>query len=474
MSVTTADLASDSRSTLRNEWTDIFRSDTLIHLSLMGSITAGCFQGWLKDRIPGWVPYLLSDGLFLASVMLWFATIVVFRQPLIRAQHRARYPLVLFALLALPLLYVLAPGTPIMIKLAGLRAWTAFPMAFLVAMTVIRSPGQARAYVGLVLILCLITGIYGIVQYVRGPLEALQAPLATLRHGSTVFYRVETTGETDFRAFSTFTFPAPFAGMMVFGLLLSAGRVANRLLPYTERMLVLLMAPALFVGMALSGTRAALIVLIIGLAVLAMLRGITRGQLVMILLLVAALHFATVLTSGLVTVRLGSAMSEGAAWTYVTSPLRTAAAALHDTFLGAGLGRSGVGVPFFIMAKMPADFFVYGDGDIGRAAAEMGLMGLLWLVLLVVGLLPEMLRAAHKLSATAERDLGLGIGALVLSEALVILIGSPLSSTPHAIIWWFLFGAAVRLANDLPDKAAAQAHGGTDAQTAGRTEALTS
>jgi O-antigen ligase len=441
----------DDSTTLRNEWTDIFRSDTPVHLALMGSITAGCFQGWLKDRVSGWLPYVLSDGLYIAAVVLWFATIVVFRQPLVRTRGRSQFPTILLALVALPLLYLLAPGTPLPIELAGLRAWSAFPIAFLIALTVIRSPGQARAYVGLVLILCVITGIYGIMQYIRGPQEALEAPLATLRHGSTVFYRVETTGETDFRAFSTFTFPAPFAAMMVFGLLLGAGTIANRLRPGVERLLLIAIAPLLFVAMSLTGTRAALLILLIGMLVLLWLRGVTWGQLLMVVLLVVALHVATVLTSGRVASRLSTAVQEGALWTYVTTPVRTALAALKDTWLGAGLGRSGVGVPFFMMARMPRDFFVYGDGDIGRAAAEMGLMGLLWLVMLVAGLLPEMLRAARRLAQSPERDLGLGIGALVLSEALVILIGSPLSSTPHAIIWWFLFGAAVRLSQDLPD-----------------------
>jgi hypothetical protein len=450
MSATAVPLELETRGTLRNEWTDIFRSDTLVHLALMGSIAAGCFQGWLKDRVAGWLPYALSDGLYLVTVALWFATIVVYREPLVRSSHRSRYPFVLFGLLALPLLYLLAPGTPLTIELAGLRAWTAFPIAFLIAMTIIRTPGQARAYVGLVLILCVITGAYGVVQYIRGPQAALETPLATLRHGSTVFYRIEATGQTGFRAFSTFTFPAPFAAMMVFGLLLGAGLIANRLRPGAERMLAVLIAPLLFVAMSLSGTRAALIILLIGLAVLAWLRGLTRGQLIALILLALALHVATVMTSGRVTNRLVTAVQEGAAWTYVTTPIRTALTALHDTLLGSGLGRSGVGVPFFLMARMPRDFFVYGDGDIGRAAAEMGLMGLLWLVMLVVGMLPEMLHAAKKLAQSDQRDLGLGIGALVLSEALVILIGSPLSSTPHAIIWWFLFGAAVRLATDLP------------------------
>jgi hypothetical protein len=38
------------------------------------------------------------------------------------------------------------------------------------------------------------------------------------------------------------------------------------------------------------------------------------------------------------------------------------------------------------------------------------------------------------------------MGALVLSGGVIIMIGSPLSSAPHGIIWWFFLGALVRLA----------------------------
>jgi hypothetical protein len=91
------------------------------------------------------------------------------------------------------------------------------------------------------------------------------------------------------------------------------------------------------------------------------------------------------------------------------------------------------------------DYFIFSDGDIGRAAVELGLLGLIVLAFIIIGLLPRILRAARVFTHAPESDLALGIGELVLSSGLVILIGSPLSTTPHAIIWWFLFGALVRL-----------------------------
>ncbi len=80
--------------------------------------------------------------------------------------------MVLVAIL-LPVLYLLHPGTPLIVELAGLRAWAEFPIACLIALTIIKSGGQARAYVALILGLCVVAGAYGVWQYLAGPGAAL-------------------------------------------------------------------------------------------------------------------------------------------------------------------------------------------------------------------------------------------------------------------------------------------------------------
>ena len=67
---------------LADRWTDIFRRDTLVHLGLMGSIVAGTFQGYLKDRVPGFLPYALAELLFVAAFIAWFGTLVVRHLPI--------------------------------------------------------------------------------------------------------------------------------------------------------------------------------------------------------------------------------------------------------------------------------------------------------------------------------------------------------------------------------------------------------
>src|SRR5689334_327849 len=206
-------------------WTDILRYDPLVHLGVMGAIVAGVFQGYIKDRVGGFIPYLLSDGLFVFAVVAWFGAMAV-RHTRFRGPQRAIG--VILAAAIVPAFYMLAPGTPLLIKVAGLRAWIEFPAAALVALSVIRNVEQVRVYVRLILLLCLITAIYGIVQYRAGPdVVARAGALALARHGSSTAYYLENSGQVEFRAFSTFTFPAPFAGMMVFGMLLASGIVVS-------------------------------------------------------------------------------------------------------------------------------------------------------------------------------------------------------------------------------------------------------
>ena len=434
---------------LTGRWTDVFRRDAALHMAIMSSIVAGTFQGWLKDHFGGPLPYAAADLLLMGAAILWFGSLALRHAPV---RGPGNVPHIIFALIFVPMAFLLHPGTPITIEAAGLRAWVAFPVAGLIAMTTIRGRGQVEAYVRLILILCFITAVYGIWQYRQGPESALAGQLAQMRHGTTVFYNLGRPGEQEFRAFSTFTFPAPFAGMMVFGILLAAGKAMARNTSRRERWLMLLLIPLFFVGMTVSGTRAAIIILGLGLLVLAWYRGLSLGQVLLIPILLAALHIAALVTTGSILTRLESVASEGRLWTYVLAPVTIAARSLASDPFGLGLGRSGVGVPFQIFQSMPGSFWRGSDGDLGRAAVELGVFGVALLALLVFGLLPYAARAIRRLIGTPDEPYALGIGALVVSTGLVLLIGSPLTSAPHGTIWWFLLGALLQLQMQADDR----------------------
>lgn len=430
---------------LKNRWTDIFRADTPVHLAMMGSIALGTFQGWLKDRVGGPIPYAGADLLLIAAILYWFAGLGIRK---VKISAPGNFALGVFVLVAVPILYLIEPGTPLTIEAAGLRSWAAFPICGLLALTVIRNAGQVRAYVGWILILGLVTAVYGILQFRAGPEAALSVTaLAALRHGSTTFYAATGGGPRQFRAFSTFTFPAPFAGFMVFTILLATGQALSTNRPRLQRWLSLLLIPICFVGLNVSGTRAGLLTLLLALALTAWYRGLKLRQVLLLPVLLGALYAASLLTSGQILGRYATLyLNESQLWTYAFAPLTIAARAIADNPFGLGLGRSGVGVPFAIATGMPAGYFVFSDGDAGRAAVEMGVVGLVLLALLVFVLLPFAHRAARVLRASAQDDLALGIGPLVLGTGVLVLIGSPLSTAPHGVIWWFLFGALVKVA----------------------------
>lgn len=427
---------------LEDRWSDIFRRDQSVHLGIMGSITVATLQGYLKDRIPGMIPYALAELFFVAAFLVWFAMLAIRHLPV---RGPGLVPGTVLVAVLVPALFLLHPGSPLVLKVAGLRAWSEFPVACLIALSVIHSRGQVRAYVGLILALCIITAIYGIMQYQAGPDVALSGELARIRHGPTVFYTAA-AGRSEFRAFSTFTFPAPFAGMMVFGTLLAAAVAMSPGRPPWHRVAAAVMIPLFFLGMTVSGTRAAFLILLLGVLIIGRYRGLSVRQVLLVPVGLVALYAATALTAGKIVARWQSVLQdEGLLWRYVYAPVTIAGRALAAEPFGLGLGRSGVGVPYTIVRSYSSGYIVGSDGDIGRAAVEMGIFGVILLVLVLVVVLPYAARAVRFLVGTNGEDLGLGLGALVLANGSLILIGSPLSSTPHATIWWFLLGALLKL-----------------------------
>jgi hypothetical protein len=430
---------------LENRWTDIFRRDTAIHLGIMASITVATFQGYLKDRIAGPLPYALAELFFIGAFVLWFATIAIRHVPI---RGPGIVPAAVLTAIFLPVLYLVHPGTPLIVELAGLRAWAAFPVGCLMALTIIRNPGQVRAYVGLILLLAIVTALYGIWQYRVAPEDvSALGELARERHGATVFYDIPGIGGGDFRAYSTFTFPAPFAAFMGFAILFAAGIASSRGASARRRLLATLLIPLFFVGITVSGTRAAIIVLLLGLLLLAGYRGLGLRVLALTPVLVGAVYIGSLLTAGRALARWQSVLlSEGLIWRRIHAPVTIALEALREFPFGMGLGRSGVGVPYRIFLSYPSEFFRGSDGDIGRAAVEMGVFGLLLLVVILVALLPHVARATRALLGTPAEDVALGAGPLIIATGVLLLIGSPLSSVPHATIWWFMLGALLKLA----------------------------
>ena len=74
----------------------------------MASITLGVFQGYLKDRIAGPIPYALAEAAFVAALFWWFASLTL-RGGTIRGPGHV--PALLLVMIVVPALYLkIAPG----------------------------------------------------------------------------------------------------------------------------------------------------------------------------------------------------------------------------------------------------------------------------------------------------------------------------------------------------------------------------
>ena len=104
---------------LADRWTDIFRRDQLVHLGIMASIVLGTFQGYLKDHIPGFLPYALAELCFLAAFVAWFGTLVVRHLPV---RGPGIVPGVVLTAIFVPVLFLIHPTSPLVLEIAGLRA----------------------------------------------------------------------------------------------------------------------------------------------------------------------------------------------------------------------------------------------------------------------------------------------------------------------------------------------------------------
>ncbi|MFQ6047475.1 MAG: hypothetical protein ACE5PT_14145, partial [Gemmatimonadales bacterium] len=136
---------------------------------------------------------------------------------------------------------------------------------------------------------------------------------------------------------------------------------------------------------------------------------------------------------------------EGLIWSRVYAPIYVGVTSLAEQPFGLGLGRSAVGVPFFMVRSYPEGFFRGADGEVGRAAVELGVFGIALLAIIAVGLIPYAARATRALRNTEAQDVALGTAALIVPTAILFLVGTPISSVPQATIWWFMLGGLLKL-----------------------------
>ncbi len=423
------------------ELTILWRRDRLVHLSLVGAIFVGFVLAPIKDRYPSPVSYFLFDILFALALFFWMTTRVRRGRALLPWTPLTKGLLVFYVLCAV---YALFPGIPFWIGLSAFRGWCFFTLAYVLGYDITRSGRQVRAYLLLVILLSILAGGYGIYQYLAGVESVLpQDELASERHRFATY--VTPTGEVEFRIFSTFVSAGAFGSMMAYASALALILSLNRELSPTGRFLLRVGIVPMMTSLVLTGTRAALVMILIGLVVLWIHRRAIRVYLVAAALIGFGVRLGIDLTEGRAAERFATLADVGLILGRVSNPFLAGLRAIIESPWGHGLGRTGHGVPFFMGQWYPTFQPIFSDGDFGRIMIEMGILGLGLLSVLLGTALRSAWRALRRLKGTADEEIALAIvsGAFMLGAG--TLVGSPLLSIPHGMLWWFFLGAVLKL-----------------------------
>jgi hypothetical protein len=123
---------------------------------------------------------------------------------------------------------------------------------------------------------------------------------------------------------------------------------------------------------------------------------------------------------------------------------------LTDHPLGGGLGRSSHGVPFILgRLGLLGDFaFHQVDGDLGRLAVDMGIIGLIVFASVMLISSKEAFRLLKLLRDTPLATVALPSGAWFLIAVFCVPIGSPFLAIPIGPLTWYFLGALVRMAEE--------------------------
>ena len=115
--------------------------------------------------------------------------------------------------------------------------------------------------------------------------------------------------------------------------------------------------------------------------------------------------------------------------------------ALSDAPFGGGLGMSGHGVPYALMDTMGGFQFRSIDGDIDHLGVDMGILGIIVFIWLLVAGALDAFRDMKELRDPPLTIIGVPAGAMFIIAVIVIPTGSPFLAIPSGALLWFCLGA---------------------------------
>jgi len=437
--------------TLRVIWSEI-RTDFVATMLLLIALVIGFLHGWLKMKYPfTWmtfafdVPVLAALSVTLAKLprgTRWF--------PECGVSTSIKFLLAVCAIWA-----VLPFPVPWLAAVASSRAWCFSPILFLLGYHLFQTVRKVVLVIWGVLGLALATAVYGIFFQTEAEIREMMKNSPEMQLRLVGNFYATTTG-AEFRRFSTFVSSAVFGATMAACTQFAVSRLYLPGCTLIERALLLAITGMCTYAVILSGSRTSLLLLGTSLLMTAIVRRGRLQWLVFPAITAGALYLGVAATKGGAGERFGSLLDSTTVWMRLFIVLGPMWRSLMAAPLGHGVGASGFGVPSVLVPQLremlresPGAAEIEGaDGDLGRLAIDLGIVGLTAYALLIYHGVRDSLRWMWTLRESRLGVVGVPAGAWFFMSLVQIPTGSPYLGIPFGPLTWIMFGALRRLIDE--------------------------
>lgn len=421
----------------------LIRANPVANLLLILALVIGFLHGWLKYKYPGGIMVYAYDIPLMMALALSALTV----SKGLTLFPKSRTSTALQIVLALCIIYGLLPTeVPYLVRMASFRGWALVPLMYLMGYHLFRSREQLAFYGVLILLMSVVTAIYGARQdpeVLRQMAEANRT-LENMMRGS--FYADE--GVTKFRVFSTFVSAAAFGSTMAYSLLIGLAWISQPGMKVGVRLLLAaIMVPTAY-GIFLSASRSALVIVGVSLLIIAWYRRSLFKLAVPAALMLGLLLVVAQLTGTSSLNRLSVLADPSVVMSRIYIVVRPAINHLLESPLGGGLGRSGHGLPSALGHLVSRFDWKPVDGDVGRVAVDFGVFGLVAFTVLFVAGSRDSLLWMRRLRETDLETTAVTAGTMFIAAFISFPVGSPFLAIPVGAIIWFHLGALNRLYDD--------------------------
>jgi len=340
---------------------------------------------------------------------------------------------------------VLPLGPPLLVAVAALRGWCFATLMYSLGFHLTRSLPQVKGYFYVLVILGLLTALYGIRQTPE-EIERKMAEDERFAERYKFTYYAKGEGQRQLRVFSTFISSGAFGSVMAYVIVFGTVLLSDANTTKKERITLSLTLVPMAYALTLSGARSSLLMLAFGFLIVASYRRSLQNFILVPGLVLLALKLAADYTSGASVARFSTLARLDEVWQRAFIPAWIGWNYMQEHLLGGGLGKSGYSVPFFLYGKTGYADFVLADGDLGCLMIEMGIVGLVVFGAVMVCALGTIYSSMKALRDTPLASVASASAACFVMSLSGLPVGSPFLGIPMGAMTWFFLGTLHKLA----------------------------